>query len=148
MEKINKGDYLLLIARLVLAAVFLSAAFPKIQDPGAFAASIEAFRVISGELVMWTSLILPWLELTIGIGILLPQLQRVSGILMASLLLVFILLHSSAWLRGLDISCGCFGQSETEASPNYIWLLLRNLSLLIAAFCVVRRDFKRADTLR
>lgn len=141
MGKINHLEYLLLLARLTLSAVFLFAALPKIQDPVAFAASIEAYHVISAQSVMWVAIVLPWLELFIGIGILMPQLRRASGLLIVALLIVFIGLHASAWVRGLDISCGCFGQSETEASPNYLWLIFRNLALMIAATGVTCRDF-------
>ncbi len=118
-----------LLARVILAWVFINAGLPKIQDPLGFAASIEAYRVISGQLVLWVALILPWFELAIGIGLLTPWLKRGSAWAMAGLLGVFVALHALSWARGLDINCGCFGQDAD--SPDYHWLILRNLGLLV-----------------
>ncbi|MFT5837337.1 MAG: putative oxidoreductase [Candidatus Azotimanducaceae bacterium] len=142
MAKINTRAYLLLIARLVVSGIFLLAALPKIQDPVAFAASVEGFRVVGGALTAWVALILPWLELVIGFGLLIPQIRRRSGILIAILLIAFIGLHISAWMRGLDISCGCFGENEASTAPNYPWLIFRNVGLLAACICVVIRDWR------
>lgn len=127
----------LLIARLVLAWVFIGAGLPKIADPLSFATSIEAFRMIEGSLALWVALLLPWLELVIGFGILTPWLKRASAMIMTALLLLFIGLHASAWIRGLDVNCGCFGLSDD--SPAYIWLILRNLGLLTFSLWVVLR---------
>jgi uncharacterized membrane protein YphA (DoxX/SURF4 family) len=142
MDRLNSQAYFILIARLVLSAAFLLAALPKIQDPVAFTVSVEGFRVVSGQTAVWVALLLPWLELVIGIGLLVPPIRRGSGLLVALLLLAFIGLHASAWVRGLDINCGCFGQSEGDTSVNYIWLILRNTALLAAAVAVLARDWR------
>lgn len=142
MDRLNFQAYFILIARLVLSAAFLLAALPKIQDPVAFAASVEGFRVVSGQTAVWVALLLPWLELVIGIGLLIPPIRRGSGLLVALLLIVFIGLHASAWMRGLDINCGCFGQSEGDTPVNYLWLILRNAALLAAAVAVLARDWR------
>jgi len=139
MGELNPKAYLVLIARLVLSAAFLFAALPKIQDPVAFAASVEGFRVVAGPSALWVALALPWLELVIGVGLLIPQIRRGSALLIVGLLALFIGLHASAWSRGLDISCGCYGQSDTPA--NYLWLILRNAALLAAATVVLVRDW-------
>jgi len=143
MAEINPKAYLLLIARLVLSAAFLLAALPKIQDPVAFAASVEGFRVVGGALSVWVALVLPWLELVTGFGLLIPQIRRGSATIITLLLLVFIGLHASAWARGLDISCGCYGVNESNEAPNYLWLISRNVGLLVACVCVLVRDWTR-----
>lgn len=138
MVGVNIMPLFALIGRLILAWVFIRAGLPKVQDPVAFAASIDAFRMISGRLSLWVAVILPWLELSIGIGLLTPWLRRASGWIIAFLLGIFIALHSSAWIRGLNIDCGCFGESAD--SPDYHWLILRNLALLSIAFFLLRID--------
>jgi uncharacterized membrane protein YphA (DoxX/SURF4 family) len=133
----------ILIARLVIAAVFIVAALPKIQAPDAFAESVAAFRVIGPTASSWVALFLPWVELAIGIGLLTRSLRRCSGGLMLLLLLLFIALHLSAWSRGLNLDCGCFGQSE--ASTTGYWdPLLRNCALLLSLTLVMIHDTKRA----
>ncbi len=140
MAAISKRQLLVLIARLVLAGAFVMAALPKIQDPVAFANSVSAFQVIDSGLSGWVALLLPWLELVIGLGILLPVIRRTSSILIGLLLLLFIVLHTSAWMRGLDISCGCFGAEMGESSTDYRWLILRNSLFLGAAMLVLKQD--------
>lgn len=138
--KLNSYTPLLaLVARLALTGTFVWAALPKIKDPVAFGAAIHGFQVIDGALVNWTALILPWLELIIAIGLLIPMIRRTSGACIGLLLAIFIGLHASAWQRGLDISCGCFG-TETEPTADYRLLILRNLVLLIATIWILRRD--------
>ncbi len=142
MVQVSKKSLFVLLARLALAGAFVMAALPKIQDPVAFAASVAAFRVINSDLSSWVALFLPWLELVLGIGILLPAIRRASAALIGLLLIAFIALHASAWARGLDISCGCFGSESGESVTDYRWLILRNALLLVATILVLRQDSK------
>ena len=143
MGKIDYSQLFILIARLVLASVFALAALPKIKDPVAFASSVEGYRVLGPALSNWVALLLPWLELIIGIGILMPWIRRSSGIIIAALLLVFITLHASAWMRGLEIDCGCFGSETSDKTTNYLRLIIRNSLLLGTCFLVICKDWKR-----
>ena len=142
--------YLILIGRLVVSAAFILAALPKIQDPAAFAVSVEGYHAVTAKLAMWIALVLPWLELVAGFGLLIPQIRRGSNLIIALLLIVFIALHASAWARGLDINCGCFNAHESEKTPGYLWLILRNIGLLTACIFVLIRDWQhrvlREDT--
>ena len=141
MGKVSYSQLFVLIARLVLASVFVSAALPKVRDPVAFSSSIEGFRIIGPTLSNWVALILPWLELIIGIGILLPWIRRSSGIIISALLLMFITLHASAWVRGLEINCGCFGFDTSEKTTNYLKMIVRNTLLLGTCLFIVYKDW-------
>lgn len=131
---------IVLLVRLVLVAAFLLAAIPKIQDPVAFAISVESYRVLTGQAVLWVALVLPWLELVIGFGLLIPKMRRVSSLLIMLLLFIFVGLHTSAWIRGLDIDCGCY--AIESVSSNYFLLISRNCALMIAAIFVFNRDWR------
>ena len=148
--EVRSMAYLMLIGRLILSAAFILAALPKIQDPAAFAISVEGYRVVTANLAMWIALMLPWLEQVAGFGLLIPQIRRGSNLIIALLLVVFIVLHASAWARGLDINCGCFNAHESEKTPGYLWLILRNIGLLTACIFVLIRDWQhrvlREDT--
>lgn len=146
MGQISKKSLCVLIARLVVAGTFVMAALPKIQDPTAFATSVTAFRILDTSLSTWVALFLPWLELIIGLGILIPAIRRSSGALIGLLLMLFIALHSSAWMRGLDISCGCFGAETGETTTDYRWLILRNALLLGATLLVILQDRRNHDS--
>lgn len=131
---------IVLLVRLVLVAAFLLAAIPKIQDPVAFAISVESYRVLTGQAVLWVALVLPWLELVIGFGLLIPKIRRASSLLIVLLLFIFVGLHTSAWIRGLDIDCGCY--AIESVSSNYFLLISRNCALMIAAIFVFNRDWR------
>ena len=140
--RIHFAAYLILIGRLFVSAAFILASLPKIQDLAAFAISIEGYRVVTGNFAVWIALALPWLELVAGFGLLIPQIRRGSALVITLLLMTFIVLHASAWARGLDINCGCFRAHESDQAPNYLWLILRNISLLAACVCVLIRDWQ------
>ena len=144
MAEINFRAFFILLSRLVLTAVFLLSSLPKIQDPVNFTVAIEAYQIVGSGLSIWIALILPWLELVIGIGILIPRLRRASSLILVILLVLFICLHASAWMRGLDISCGCFGQAPTVETPSYYWKILQNLALLLAAYFIFMRDLRQS----
>jgi hypothetical protein len=111
---------------------------------------VEGYHVVTANLAIWIALALPWLELIIGFGLLIPQIRRGSNLIIALLLIIFIALHASAWARGLDINCGCFDAHESEKTPGYLWLILRNIGLLTACIFVLIRDWqhrvRREDT--
>ena len=135
--------YLILIGRLIVSAAFILAALPKIQEPAAFTPAVEGYRVVTGDLAVWIALALPWLELVAGFGLLIPRIRRGSALVIALLLIAFIILHASAWARGLDISCGCFSAHESYKTPDYLWLILRNICLLATCTCVMIRDWQQ-----
>ena len=140
--EVRSMAYLVLLGRLIVSAAFILAALPKIQDPAAFAISVEGYRIVNDNLAMWIALALPWLELVAGFGLLIPQIRRGSNLVIALLLIVFIALHASAWARGLDINCGCFTAHESEKTPDYLWLVFRNIGLLTACIFMLIRDWR------
>jgi hypothetical protein len=56
------------------------------------------------------------------------------------LLLVFVGAVASAWARGLQIDCGCFGDGGQVAAGRtaYPVEILRDLALLLAALALAR----------
>ena len=73
---------------------------------------------------------LPYLEILCGACLLLRRWQAGALALLGGLMLVFIAALASAWGRGLDIACGCFG---ADGEPGHYGLALaRDLALLAA----------------
>ena len=105
------------LCRLVLAAVFLFAAYPKLLDPVAFAKAIEnyrvAFPIIGKEYVYLAAGFLPALELVTALALLWNRTKRAASLLSIGMLVMFIILIGQAVARGLNIDCGCFGTGAT-----------------------------------
>jgi uncharacterized membrane protein YphA (DoxX/SURF4 family) len=123
------------LAIALLSLVFLWAAVPKLIDPAGFLVSIENYRLLPGWLAWWVAIWLPPLELVLALALWVPRTRRSAAVLIALLMLLFTVLLLSAWVRGLDISCGCFGGTSSEAA-NFPLLLVRDLVLLGAALWV------------
>jgi uncharacterized membrane protein YphA (DoxX/SURF4 family) len=138
MAESQLGRWILLLIRLGLATIFIVFSIPKIGAPDLFAGNIFNYQMLPPWGVNLMALVLPWLELFVGIFLLLGIWTRASAILVAGLMVMFMIAYASAQARGLDIACGCFevGTESKPASP--IWVLLRDSSFLIAALVLAR----------
>jgi uncharacterized membrane protein YphA (DoxX/SURF4 family) len=101
------------ILRLLAGGVFLVAGVLKVLDPARFAADIDHFRLLRYFAVAPLALYLPWLEIICGLAVFVRAWRRSALVLLLALTIVFIAAITSAWMRGLDIRCGCFGAAST-----------------------------------
>jgi uncharacterized membrane protein YphA (DoxX/SURF4 family) len=99
-------------AQLVIGAVFVWAALPKVTDPASFATSVHNFRMIPVPFENLVALTLPWIELVVGLALILGIEPRAGGLVAATLMVVFTIAVATALARGLDIECGCFGTED------------------------------------
>ena len=127
------GIWLERLMRLILAAFFIVAGTMKIWDPKSLTAAIETYQMLPYSLSVILALWMPWLELLAGLGILFKKMYSGSLLVIGSLLLLFVLALAQGWIRGLDVTCGCFGNAEHTNQTNYAWLIVRDLMLLVGA---------------
>jgi hypothetical protein len=121
--------------RIGLAGLFLWSGIAKAQNLAAFLASIEGFQILPYRWAWLVSITLPYLEIMTAFALLSDGILARAGALVSGAMLAgFIGGILSAWIRGLEINCGCFGQSAGPS--NYPWLITRN-TLLLAASAVV-----------
>lgn len=126
------------LVRAVLAAVFIAAGVLKAIDPAGFAADIDNYRVLPHAASVALSLYLPYLEMLCGAALLLRWLERGALALTGAMLAAFMLALASAWWRGLDIACGCFGTGG--AHGGYAFALARDAALLAAVAVLWKRE--------
>lgn len=118
---------------VILAAVFVVAAVPKLIDPGSFANDLLNYRVLPESLVGLVALFVPALELMIAAALLWPRYQRGAALLSTVLMIGFAAAMAQARIRGIDLSCGCFGAAfESKVS----WLTVARSTLLAAMSAV------------
>jgi putative oxidoreductase len=101
------------ILRLLAGGIFVVAGVLKVLDPAHFAADIDHFRLLKYFAVAPLALYLPWLEIICGLAVFVNTWRRSALVLLLALTIVFIAAITSAWMRGLDIRCGCFGAAST-----------------------------------
>jgi uncharacterized membrane protein YphA (DoxX/SURF4 family) len=124
------------VMRLVLAVVFIYAAFQKIGKPLAFADEIRMYRILDiGPILYITAIALPWIELLCGLSLLSGVLMRGSALVLLVLNAVFLV---AVTIRTVGImgdegigflkvyfDCGCgFG-------ATYAWKKLLEDSLFV-----------------
>jgi len=129
------------LARLGLAAVFLVSGVLKALDPDATYVAVRAYDVLPKAGVAIVATVLPWLEIVLGVLLLLGVATRTVAAVGAGLLLVFVAGVTQAWARGLSIDCGCFGGGGAvdPDQTTYGQELLRDAGfLLLAAWLIVR----------
>jgi putative oxidoreductase len=126
-----------LVARLGLGALFLAAGGLKLSDPYAFALEISNYQLFP-SLAPWLAAALPSTEIVVGVALVAgPRAWARAGALAAALLLAaFTVAATSAVVRGVNISCGCFG---ADSGPVTWLTVLRDLGLVAAALYVYAR---------
>lgn len=120
-----------MLSRILLATVFIYASWSKIQDPALFMDAIRSYQLHLPELLIaWVAIVLPPAEAVVACALVATKWVRESALLVCAMLLVFLFGLTQAWIRGLEISCGCFGPEDGAAAP--LWLdILRDLALLV-----------------
>jgi putative oxidoreductase len=129
--------------RIVLGGLFIYSGGIKLLDPGAFQIDIANFDLIPIGISGVVAVGLPWLELVCGLALLTNRLLQGGALLLGLLMAVFILFVASAWTRGLDVACGCFGASD--ATPDYPLWIGRNLLILGGLAAVARLHRRTAE---
>ncbi|MFL5760163.1 MAG: MauE/DoxX family redox-associated membrane protein [Thermomicrobiales bacterium] len=127
-------DTLLLLARLVLAGVFVVAGVAKLADRQGSKKALEGFGVPAGLSSIGGSL-LPIVELIVGV-LLIPRASApYAAVAALVLLLAFIAGIVYNMARGRAPDCHCFGQIHSE--PVGMSTLVRNGVLALVALFVI-----------
>lgn len=134
-------DVVGLVARLGLAAVWLVSGYAKASAPAETLVAVKAYRLLSPGVAGTVAAVLPYLEIALGLLLLIGLATRLAAILSAVVLLVFIAGVISAAARGLSIDCGCFGGGGDVAAgqTNYAGEILRDVGFLVLASWLVVR---------
>jgi len=130
------------VARLVVGGVWVVAGALKLPEPAANVRAVRAYQLLPEAVVPLVGHALPLLEVLVGACLLLGLLTRASAVLSALMLLAFVVGISSAWARGLQIDCGCFGGGAgptADATAKYPWEIARDIGLLLLSLWLVWR---------
>jgi len=142
-RRVLAWDVVGLVARLGLAAVWLLSGFEKASDPRETIVAVRSYELLPESLVSTVAAMLPYLEISLGVLLVLGFATRLAAVLSAALLLVFIGGVISAAVRGLSIDCGCFGGGGTVApgATTYTLEILRDIGFLtLAGYLIWRPD--------
>lgn len=144
MKSLYKNKWIILICRLVLGVVFIYASIDKILDPQAFSDSINNYHIIPVQLSNLVALIIPWVELFVGLSFIFGIFLDGACLISAILLIWFVFILSQALYRGIDLHCGCFDLSEKilddmNLKLNMIKRIVEDLLFLVITFIIKNR---------
>lgn len=115
----------------LLGVAFIFSSIPHLANPYFFLGSVYSYRLVGPGIAQLVAMLLPWLQLVVGMCLITNLLRGATHAIALPMLLIFVIVQTSAKLRGLDISCGCFGpRHETEV--GYFTLTFVYALLLLA----------------
>ena len=141
MNRTRLLDVVGTLARFGLAAVWLVSGLLKATDPDQTYVAVRAYDVLPDAGVEVVAALLPWVELALGVLLLVGVGTRLVAGLSAVLLVVFVAGVTQAWARGLSIDCGCFGGGGAvePGQTTYVQELLRDAGFLLMAGWLIAR---------
>jgi putative oxidoreductase len=116
------------ILDFVLAGIFIYAGALKAFDPVQFANDIDNYKILPWPVSVALAFYLPWVEIFCALGLVFRFLYRGALSILTASMVLFTLATIAAKVRGLDITCGCFGHaSQNWSFPSH---LVTNLAIL------------------
>jgi rhodanese-related sulfurtransferase/uncharacterized membrane protein YphA (DoxX/SURF4 family) len=140
--------HIAILPRFVLGIVFIFASYHKILDPSSFSDNIHNFHITPAFVENLAALIIPWLELILGVFLILGLFLEGSISITIGLYIFFIFILSQALYRGIDVHCGCF-KSDGELSAislriNLIKRIIEDFLLIGMAF-ICKQNTKKSN---
>ena len=118
------------VFRLGLGVMFLYSAWGKIQDPGMFQTMMDNYRMRPAGVTALFAVTMSMAELLVGVLFIFTKWTREAAFATAVMLAMFIVALAQAQIRGLEISCGCFGESEKNPH-EVLFALIRDVLLIV-----------------
>ena len=138
------------IGRLVLGGIFAYAGISKLIFPNthlwpwfvfkfsvamnlaSFATQVESYKLLSPEASSFVAHALPFVEIALGLLLLIGWRLRLWAFLVTAIMLGFLFAVTRAYLLHMDINCGCFGTPE----PLTGWTVVRDSAFALLAVCM------------
>jgi uncharacterized membrane protein YphA (DoxX/SURF4 family) len=123
---------LTLLSRLILGVVLLVAGGLKIGNLPKSAMAVRSYEMLPIPLANFLGYTLPWIEIGLGLLLIVGVTVKISGALGALTMLAFIIAIAQAWARGLSIDCGCFGGGGAidPEDTKYLSEIIRDIGLM------------------
>jgi putative oxidoreductase len=100
----------------------------KFLDPMEFVRGIDNYKILPWRMSVGLALYLPWLEIICGLALIFRKLYSGALAMLVGLMIVFIGVTIAAKIRGIDITCGCFGHMSDQLS--FVWHMVLDVALL------------------
>ena len=130
-----------LLLSFTVGGLFIYAGVVKALDPARFAQDVSNFRLLPWTAGTIVALYLPWLEILCGAALIFRKLHIGASFILTGLAFAFLVALSLAKIRGVDISCGCFGHTHPHSLTASILL---DTGILAALVFILTIELKKA----
>lgn len=131
-----RNSYLILVLRLFVGATFIFSAVTKLPLQYRFIEVVQSYHLLPDPLATAYGIALPWIELLIGVYLLLGVLLRPSAFATILIGISFLIANVSVIVRGEQYCGSCFGESipltASQALTLDCLLMIAALLLLLA----------------
>ena len=134
LTKILDLDHLMTdLQHLQFASALANLRNLSLANPAEFANDIDNYKILPWPVSVALAFYLPWLEIFCALGLVFRFLYRGALSILSASIVIFTLATIAAKVRGLDISCGCFGHaSQNWSFPAHLTTNLAILAALLA----------------
>ncbi len=126
-----------LLFRWCLGAIFIYSSYHKIIDPAQFAKIIYGYGLFPYCVINLIAIILPFMEFISGLALMLGIYPRSAAIIINAMLLIFIISIAINLIRGHQFSCGCFSFGHKSDSNSVQLLLIRDIICFLGGMQVI-----------
>ena len=155
---LNLRRLVIWIGRLVLGGIFIYAGYAKVFLPNShfwpwfvlkfsisvnlahFATQVESYKLLPPAGVSFVSHTLPFVEMILGLLLLIGWRVRIWSVAVTLLMLGFLTMVTRAYLLHMDIDCGCFATPE----PISLKKILEDGALAVLAVLMTVSAFVEA----
>lgn len=140
-----RNSYLILVLRLFVGATFIFSAVTKLPIQSQFVEIVKSYHLLPDPLATAYGIALPWIELLIGVYLLLGVLLKPSAFITILIGISFLIANVSAIVRGEQYCGSCFG--ESISLPASLALTLDLLIMIAALLLLLARSNRQLFSL-
>ena len=130
-----------LAVRVAAAGIWLFAGAAKIPQISGFPALVERYGILPHVLAVPFAYLLPFLEIGLGLYLLLGLFVRGTALLGTLVFAAFLIAQAHAWALGIPLDCGCFGAAvRSTVGPL---TMLRDFGLGVPTFAMLALPARR-----
>ena len=130
------------ILRVGLGAMFIVSAWSKVQDPRLFQTMVDNYRMLPACITAVFAVTMSAAELIVGAMFIFTKWTREAAFATGVMLAMFVVALAQAQIRGLDISCGCFGDAAHGANA-LLSALVRDILLAVPTVWLMVKGQRR-----
>ena len=136
MKEFLSNTYLQIALRLIVGGIFVYSSIGKLFSPDEFAKIIYNYDILPLFLVNILAIALPYVLFMAGVLLIFGVYKKGNSAIFIGLIFVFLIALIQAYVRGLDINCGCFSLDTTSSNNDILMRIFQDVLLLIPVLII------------